>query len=246
MKALIASDLHYEFHRDGGRTLTQHLGDADILICAGDLSNAAGIWDALLLLLAKYKHVIFVPGNHEFYGSNIGAVRQKLAKLLARLAKSEDNLGQLHVLDNGVVEIEGRRFVGSTLWVRWQPGIELKHGALNDFNMIGRAWERLYEENRLAIAFLEETVQEGDIVITHHLPSQKSVHPKYEGSPINCFFVCDIEELIKQRNPKVWIHGHTHESCDYVVNTTQVICNPFGYAGLEENVLFNPAFIIDI
>ena len=51
MKLALASDLHFEFHRDGGVALTADLPEADILLCPGDLSNAAGIWDALLLLL---------------------------------------------------------------------------------------------------------------------------------------------------------------------------------------------------
>ena len=246
MKALIASDLHFEFHRDGGQALTSQLADADVLICPGDLSNAANLWDALLLLLEKYKHVIFVPGNHEFYGSSISVVRQKIGKLLTRLPKMGDHLGQLHVLDNDVLELEGRRFVGTTMWMRWEEGIEKKHGFLSDFDMIGRAWERLYEENRYALQFLEDNVQEGDIVLTHHLPSEKSVHPKYEGSPLNCFFVCDVEQLLRDRKPKLWIHGHTHESCDYVIGATQVVCNPFGYAFREENRAFNPELIIEI
>lgn len=246
MKALVASDLHFEFHKDGGRALTADLADADVCLCPGDLSNAAGIWDALLLLLSKYPHVVFLFGNHEFYGSNIPEVKAKIEKLQQRLPKMEGNLGQLHVLDNSTCEIEGRRFVGSTLWFRHLPDSPQYERMLNDFYQIANAHQRIYEENEKALKFLEETVTGDDIVLTHHMPAVESIHPKYEGSVLNRFFLCDVSWLIEERQPKLWVHGHTHESADYVMGTTQVLCNPFGYVRQEENPAFNPELIIEI
>jgi Icc-related predicted phosphoesterase len=248
VKLLVASDLHFEFHRDGGITLAEELGrtDADVLVCPGDLSNAAGIWDALLLLLERFQHVIFVFGNHEFYGSNIGAVREKVKKLQRRLPSMGNVYGQLHVLDHSTCEIEGRRFVGTTMWTPYFQGIELRHHILNDFEQIGGAAERVYQENAIALKFLAETVTSEDIVLTHHLPSSKSTPERFEGSEINCFFVCDMEELIQERQPKLWVHGHTHDSMDYTIGLTQVVCNPFGYAGLEINPAFNAELVIEV
>lgn len=246
MRALVASDLHFEFHRDGGQAFVESLLEADVLLLPGDLSNAAGIWDALLLLLRKYAHVVFVYGNHEFYGSNIPAVKKKVERLLRKLPTLKGNLGQLHVLDNSTCEIEGRRFVGTTLWFRKAFGSLKWERMLNDFSQIGNAHQRIYEENERAIKFLEETVTGDDIVLTHHLPAVESVHPKYEGSPLNRFFLCDVAWLIEKRQPKLWVHGHTHDSCDYVLGTTQVVCNPFGYLAHEENPAFNSELIIEL
>lgn len=246
MDAIVVSDLHFEFHRDGGRSLVESLSDADICLCPGDLSNAAGIWDALLLLLEKYVHVVFLFGNHEFYGSDIDAVRKKMKGFQQRLPKMGNVYGKLHVLDNSTCEIEGRRFVGTTLWFRKGFGFLKFERMMNDFSQIGKAHQRIYEENVIAIKFLEDTVQGADIVLTHHMPSEQSVHPKYEGSLLNQFFVCDMDWLIHDRQPKLWLHGHTHESCDYVIGTTQVLCNPFGYAAHEENPAFNSELIVEI
>jgi predicted phosphodiesterase len=44
----------------------------------------------------------------------------------------------------------------------------------------------------------------------------------------------------------VWIHGHTHESFDYVVNGTRVVCNPRGYLRTEPNEAFDPLLAIDV
>jgi hypothetical protein len=154
--------------------------------------------------------------------------------------------GRLHVLDNSTCEIQGRRFVGTTLWMRHFPGIELLHESLNDFYMIEHAERRVYEENARALTFLRRTVGPDDIVITHHLPSLRSVHPAYADSSLNCFFVCDVEDLILNRRPRLWAHGHTHRSVRYKIGATTVICNPFGYAAREENPQFDFGLTLEI
>jgi hypothetical protein len=55
---------------------------------------------------------------------------------------------------------------------------------------------------------------------------------------------------------QLWIHGHTHDSTDYVIQTgqttTRVVCNPRGYplsaAGVLvfENPGFKPGLIVEI
>ena len=131
------------------------------------------------------------------------------------------------------------------MWFREVPGSPQYESLLNDFYQIGDS-RRIYEENVIAIKFLEDTVTSHDIVLTHHLPAPESVHPKYEGSDLNRFFLCDMAWLIEDRQPKLWVHGHTHCSCDYVMGTTQVVCNPFGYAGHEINPAFNENLILEL
>ena len=78
-------------------------------------------------------------------------------------------------------------------------------------------------------SWLERTVQEGDVVVTHHLPSRRSVAPQFAGDPLNAFFLCDMERLILARQPLWWIHGHTHHPFDYQLGQTRVVANPRGY-----------------
>lgn len=246
MQALLVSDLHFEFHRDKGRSLVNSLPDADILLCPGDLCDAAGLCDALLLLLGKWQHVVYTFGNHEFYGSGIPEVRRNVQDLAERLPSLGSWLGQLHLLDNSTCEIEGRRFVGTTLWFRKMEGLSLDESSLNDFYQIKRAHQEIYEENAKSEKFLRDTISENDLVLTHHLPSYASVHPRYLGSSLNRFFVCDVEELILERQPKMWVHGHTHDSCDYNLGKTRVLCNPFGYQQYDLNMKFNEHLIVEI
>lgn len=240
MDALVASDLHFEFHKDNGVSFVDSMPDAELLLCAGDLSNAEGIENALYLLCQKFPEVIFVAGNHEFYGSTIGVVRRKIRKL------AKDEVNNLHFLDNDVVEIGGRRFAGTTMWFRKKPNIGWLHRHMNDFHHIIGATDQVYEENEIALEFLDREVDSETIVITHHLPSDLAVDEKYEGSKLNVFFVCDMDELICEKQPPLWIHGHTHESVDVTLDQTRILCNPFGYAGHEINPRYDEQCLVSI
>lgn len=86
------------------------------------------------------------------------------------------------------------------------------------------------------------------VVVTHHAPSPKSIHPRFAGSALNAAFVSDAEWLLRDRRARLWIHGHTHNSFDYEVEGTRVLCNPRGYAkdGAIENPAFDPLLTVTL
>ena len=47
---------------------------------------------------------------------------------------------------------------------------------------------------------------------------------------------------------QLWVHGHTHDSFDYEVAGTRVLCNPRGYCreGRQENARFDPSLVIEV
>ena len=182
---------------------------------------------------------MFVAGNHEYYGSS----PEKVKRVLGQIVRDFSNL---HVIERGARIIQGVRFVGTTLWFRDDPLAAQHRSAMNDFTQIRNFVPWVFEENEKSIRFLRETVRPGDVVVTHYLPSQKSVHPKYQGSPLNPFFVCDVEDVILERQPVIWVHGHTHSSCTYTIGKTRVVCNPLGYVGYEDTTDFNPELVLDI
>ena len=104
----------------------------------------------------------------------------------------------------------------------------------------------MYEENAKAVAFFREHVQPGDIVVTHHVPSQRCIAPRFVGSPLNPFFVCDLTGLILKSQPRLWLHGHTHSSAAEQIGATMVLCNPFGYAVVKPNPEFKNRLVVDI
>ena len=100
MKLNILSDLHL-----GVAGMERPRNAADVVILAGDIARPER---GAEFALGFDKPVLYVPGNHEFYGSSF---RATVAELKARCAGSH-----VHVLDDDEIVIDGVRFLGSTLW----------------------------------------------------------------------------------------------------------------------------------
>jgi predicted phosphodiesterase len=223
MKIGIHSDFHFESHADGGKTVISELPDADVMVIAGDMNNNYKLLDSFEMMCNKFEQVVYVIGNHDLWDSSFSEVRKVIDRAHAKFSN-------LHVLDNSVATIGGMRFVGATLFFEYDPLNTTKEQYLVDFALVENYRNEVYRENELAQKFLYGFTQPGDIVITHHMPTYKSVHQVFERDALNCFFVCDMERMIASRHPSVWIHGHTHFSFDYMFMDTRIICNPFGYA----------------
>ncbi len=53
-----------------------------------------------------------------------------------------------------------------------------------------------------------------------------------------------VSQIIEEQQPALWVHGHTHDSCDYHVGATRVVCNPKGYE--YENKAFDPELVVRV
>lgn len=216
---------------DSGTSLVSSLEeDVDVAVIAGDLANAHTLQRALHLVCSKFKQVVFVHGNHDLYGGSP-----------ADLGLMKDGLRQvsnLHWIDNEVAEIGGTRFVGSTLWFPAPTNSAMKM-FLNDFRHISDFEPWVYDRHEASLRFLDTELTASDILVTHQFPFSESVSPKFSGSPLNCFFHAgkQAEAIVKEKEPFLAIHGHTHTSFDYRVGRTRIVCNPHGYPG--ENGDFN-------
>lgn len=114
MKIQLASDLHLEFleRKLPGERLVLPSPDADVLVLAGDIAQGTR---AIELFADVAVPVIYVAGNHEFYGREWGPTRAEL-----RAAARGTNV---HFLDDDEVVVAGVRFLGSTLWTDFRlPG----------------------------------------------------------------------------------------------------------------------------
>jgi len=239
----IASDLHLELHRDGGYDFINRLDPAgvDVLLLAGDILSARfgkQTLDVFTKLAAKYSRILYVPGNHELWGTKPDETMALLSSVLGHLPNAT-------MLNNQVFTLDGRRFLGGPMWFpQWSPLLDYEASQWSDFKEIVdfRPW--VVAENTKFQKFLEKNLQEGDVVLTHYLPSYKSIHPKYRGAQTNAFFVSEMDQLIHDRSPALWAHGHTHESFDYQLSRTRIVCNPFGYPkmlnpGYKEKLLIS-------
>lgn len=241
LRILVLSDLHFEHRRDGGVPFVASLRSegVDVLALAGDLCGGSGLAPTLSSLCARFPDVVYTFGNHELYGRGFDVVRGLLRDLGGKLPN-------LHVLDATSADVAGRRFLGATLWYPPGPGSSPDEPSMNDFRCIPGFRDRVGGENARAVAFLRESLQPGDVVLTHHLPSGGSVADCFRGSPLERFFVCPLDDLILERKPSLWIHGHAHLGCDHRIGATRIVCNPFGYFGFEENPGFRSDFLVEL
>ena len=86
------------------------------------------------------------------------------------------------------------------------------------------------------ISALESMPDKKFVVVGHHAPSKQSTHPRYKNEvEINSAYSSDLTEFIlNNKQIKLWTHGHTHENFNYMIGTTQIVCNPRGYIGYEQ------------
>ena len=100
--------------------------------------------------------------------------------------------------------------------------------------------EDTVEDHKKMLDFIRTTVDNQHdrkfVVCGHHAPSTVSTHPQYKDERImNGAYSSDLSEFIMDHPQiKLWIHGHTHESFDYMVGDTRIVCNPRGYIGYEQ------------
>jgi len=234
MRIRVLSDLHLEFQMDAGESFLSGQRDTawDVLVLAGDITNAPSIervggW---IRKAAGSRPVVWVAGNHEYYGGSVESARRALE------AVRQEH--RIHALEDEVVEIDGQRFVGATLWFRHGGVRQAGDDLLGDFRAIRGFREWVGVKALESAEFLAEEVRAGDVVVTHHLPHIRSVAARFVGDPLTRYFLHDLSDFVEVCGARLWVHGHTHDSMDYRVGQTRVLCNPFGYRRYEENAGF--------
>jgi len=238
MRLKLISDLHLEFMKGTGRKFLENLDleEADVVILAGDLCPLGHLPRTHLDILSdKCQNLVYVLGNHEYYHST-------LHQTLTKFNEINERYSNIFTLENKEVEISGVTFAGTSLWFKLDSEAPKYSHQMNDFHAIKLFNQWIGAASHAARYFLETS--QADVWITHHLPSWKSVHPKYQGSELNRFFVNNIEDLVSAHSPKYLFHGHTHEQFAYSLGNTEVYCNPLGYPGERKDRDYKPLDLI--
>lgn len=250
MRLHLLSDLHLEF-ADYQPAVT----DADVTVLAGDIApKLRGLHWALEHFPGT---VLYVPGNHEYYGWEFDKGLRKLR------AEAETADGRLRVMDRELLVINGVRFLAATAWTDFAlfgNAPEASYYAqerMTDYKRIRvakggyrrlRAIDTMREaqESRLWLQRQLEQPHDGPtVVVTHHAPSQQSLlYPDadYQADPMAPAFASSWEPLMA--GVDLWLHGHTHLGMDYRVGACRVVSNPRGYPG--EDVGFDPRLTIEV
>jgi len=245
MRIQIMSDVHFEFWYAGsvGSFLDECKTDADCLILAGDacsLQNEQDTFDQLSEVCKRYKHVVYVPGNHEFYDVSIDDGLATLARVAA--LPGCENLHVLHPTHG--CTIDGQVFKGGTMWQPADRAASRRY-SITDHRLIRGFEQEAPKQYQQFYDLVYGNLLDTDIVVSHHAPSNTSISSEWIGSPYNRWFITpEMDSIIHNKQPKLWVHGHVHSDWDYKLSNTRVVCNPRGYP--NEGVRFNPKLVIDI
>jgi len=230
----IVSDLHLEFlSSDQVKELADRITyrtSGDTLILAGDICSWSekriSRLDTFLDCVANtYDHILYVLGNHEYYGCSYSEVQNTKRKL-------ENEWDNLSILDNDEITIDvlgnSTTFYGTTLWFDETIQTQLLKYNLNDYRCIQDfnpdAW------SRKAIQFIKN-IQDDEskkVLITHHVPHTRFISEKYVGNEMNCFYLNEVGKFLDKFDLVTF--GHSHESVDcQFSDRCRAISNPRGY-----------------
>lgn len=237
------SDLHLERHPD---LQPQAASGVDLLVLAGDV----GSYQRRSLLPpdpdfglgrfsplrpgALWPRVLFVPGNHEYDALPFAATHDRLRGVCERL--------DITWLERETVEIDGVRFVGTTLWSDFdaiaarQPTLQAqlqqrdkalraadfylaKNTTLDDATGAPLLAADLRPLGQQCQAWLRSALAEPHagptVVVTHFAPTLRSADPRYGISPGTAGFCNALDDLLGVAD--LWMHGHLHCPFDYRV-----------------------------
>lgn len=241
------SDIHAEW-RENSWDPAAHAptGGFDVAVVAGDVHTPLVRSLEWLASRLPGATVLYAPGNHDFYWDR-GEDRYTIYDQLERGRDRAAALG-IHLLTDQAVVIGGTRYVGSTFWTDFRlsgfgltQAMRIAQGrfGMNDYRRIRtgpRSRDRIepgevLAMHRAARAFIEaELARHHDgptVVVTHHAP-----HPASLPDPHADLAWCsasDLTDLILDRGPDLWVHGHVHRASDYRIGRTRVVCNPRGH-----------------
>lgn len=133
MKLLVLSDLHVEFA--AFIPDIEVANEADVVVLAGDIHQGVKgmLWARQTF---PEKPIIYVAGNHEFYGEHWDLLLPEL--------RAHAQQHKIHFLENDCISIEGIRFLGASLWtdfayfgaIKQSQMMRLAQRSLNDFRLI--------------------------------------------------------------------------------------------------------------
>jgi len=243
VRVAYASDLHLDFE-DINDEFFEPV--ADVLILAGDIHESRRLESQNKKFWRRcsenFTHVLYIPGNHEYYHGAIPKADFELERGLAHLEN-------VHFLQNRTFNYKGVHFVGATLWTDFNGGNPITQMAvanyMNDFHVIKQSENGFRKfttqaailEHLKSRRFIERELsthsRDPVVVLTHHAPSCESIAPRFRDQyHENYGYYTNLENLLLDREvPTWWIHGHVHYPFDYPMGVTRVLCNPRGYPG---------------
>ncbi|MBC8487153.1 MAG: metallophosphoesterase [Bacteroidetes bacterium] len=252
MKIQYCSDLHLEFP-ENQRYLKENpiepLGD--ILILAGDILPFTlnhKEFEFFDFVSERYEIVYWLPGNHEYYHSDVASYGNYQYRKIRK---------NVLIVDNIKIEVGEINLIFSTLWSKINPENEFHvMRSVSDFHVIRYNGKRLLPEHfnalhERSLEFLaisnDEKQGEKTIMVTHHVPTLINYPEQHKNSPLNDAFTVELFDFIEQCNFDYWIYGHHHVNIgDFEIGKTKLLTNQLGYVKYNEQKNFSAHKIIEL
>lgn len=257
MRIQVASDLHCHFDcLAERRDIVPAIHEADVLVLAGNVHCGSS---AIRLYGEAPVPVIYVHGDHEPHGFELRDLRTEIA--------TQAQASSVRYLDCSEVVINDVRFLGCCLWTDFSSGPYpaatamreanrylnchrlIRHGAEKyraEFALAEHQRSRAWLEAALARPFSGKTV-----VVSHYPPLRSSLPSELLSEALSAALASDLPSVVEQAD--VWIHGHVHDTLDYRLGRTRIVCNGRGYPwnaarklSTERRKRFDPSFVIEV
>lgn len=245
MKIHVISDTHVEFYPEWAwDEMPFPKVKGDVCILGGDICTArqAKKYENYIMRLQEnFEEVIFIAGNHEFYGMSM---QEGIEELQAISDRTGSHFLDIHTHPS--VTIKGVRFWGSTLWTDFGKGEFKDHVeySLSDYRVIRGLNSDVVEDIHVETKALIDL--SADVIITHHMPVFRE-HSKYPVGPITYGFCCTgMEDMVERASAKFWVYGHTHDNQRETIGGTELLSNQAGYMDERIQKSYDPYLILEI
>jgi hypothetical protein len=260
------SDIHNEFS-----VFNLPVTDKDsksVLLLAGDIAVADRVESTLIPFLDsvtdRFRDILYIPGNHEYYGTSILRGDDKLLGACRRY-------GNVHFMQKKSMVIDDFVFIGATLWTdfnRNNPMVMAEaRDSMNDYNYIRTGTVKdpylrklrpldvagINADHKMFIrAELEKATHANmrKVVFTHHGMSLITRHPSYSiGNLDFAYYNTGCEDMIYDFEPELVVHGHSHFPADEMMGKTRFFSNPRGYSkdkDGDQNLGFDRDCVIEL
>ncbi|HCA82998.1 MAG TPA: metallophosphoesterase [Flavobacteriales bacterium] len=252
MKVQYCSDLHLEFPENKIFMEKNPLvAEGEVLLLAGDILPFALLdkkWDFFDFVSDHFKTVYWVPGNHEYYHSDIskrsGVLHEKIRENVFLVNDYDVTINDIH-------------FVFTTLWGnistqhQWsiqQSIADFSRIKMNGKRFIADDFNTLHARSRV---FLEKSLAESGkrktVVVTHHVPTFLNYPEEYRNDALNEAFAVEMHDFIEPSGIDYWIYGHHHRNIpDFAIGRTRLATNQLGYVRHGEHGSFRPNTTLNI
>ena len=247
-----ASDLHLEFPENYEYLKRNPISpEGEVLILAGDIVTFSQLekrMDFFNYLSDNFQQVYWLPGNHEYYYSDISRCQGRV---------KENIKGNVWLVNNIKIPLGDADLIFSTMWSRISPGHERQIGdSVSDFHVI-RHHGSVFRPSDFTILhkesmdFIEAELSlcngQNKVVVTHHVPTLLNYPERFVGSILNEAFAVELCGMIEIYQPAYWIYGHHHQNTPaFQIGSTTLLTNQLGYVRINEHAGYSPAKVFRI